>query len=258
MIIGAAFAALCIGAVAAYATTSPNNYGGSGFSGFAPKKSGSTGKPSPLSFVETLKAQPGAGNVRAAPLTKIVTKIYGVVSNGGAFPTCTAAKITAAANDNVCNPKALVATGFVNSLLGNPNLSQQGAPCNPGLHAWNGGPGKLVFFFFTDASHTCGSLHTGQTAPYVGTVKRQGGFLVTTVPLPRDISTSVANIPNFYGSLIFQKLTFLKKTTKKNGKTVGYNSSVACKHGKRPWSITYQAFNGGQTQTKTVSGSSKC
>ena len=55
-----------------------------------------------------------------------------------------------------------------------------------------------------------------------------------------------------------QQLTFRKLTKKVHGKTVAYNASVSCLKGKRPWSITFQANNGGHTQTSTVKGSSKC
>ena len=258
LMIGAAFAVLGVGAVAAYAgTTNPNTYGGSSFGSFAPKKAGSKAHPSPVGYVEILNAKPGAGNNRAAPLTKITTRIYGLVANAKPFPSCSASKISAAHNDNVCNPKALVASGFVNSQLGSKDLSQPGSPCNPGLRAWNGGPGKLVFFFYTDASHQCVGLLTGATAPYVGSVKQVGKFLVVAVPLPPDISTNVAGL-GFYGSLIHQQLTFRKLTKKVHGKTVAYNASVSCLKGKRPWSITFQANNGGHTQTSTVKGSSKC
>jgi hypothetical protein len=251
-------AVLCIAAVA-YATTAPNSYSGSSFGSFAPKKAGSKAHPSPIGFVETLNAKPGTGNVRAAPLTKIVTKVYGIVANAKPFPTCSASKIATPPKYNgACNPRSLVASGFVNSLLGNPDLSTPGSTCNPGLDVYNGGPGKLVFFFFTDGNHQCGGLKTGATAPYVGTVKQVGKYQVTTVPLPPDISTTVAHIPNFYGSLIHQFLKFRKLTTRVHGKTVALNSSIGCLKGKRPWTITFTAFNGGQNQTSTVKGSSKC
>ena len=53
--------------------------------------------------------------------------------------------------------------------------------------------------------------------------------MVTDVPLPPEVSTSVAGHKGLYGSLIREVLTFRKLTTKVNGKTVGFNSSVAAR-----------------------------
>ncbi|MEA2157971.1 MAG: hypothetical protein QOD66_351, partial [Solirubrobacteraceae bacterium] len=49
-----------------------------------------------------------------------------------------------------------------------------------------------------------------------------------------------------------------KVTTKVKGKTVGDQASVACLKGRRPWSVTFTATNGGTKETSTVKGSSKC
>jgi len=161
--------------------------------------------------------------------------------------------------DKFCPKKALVATGPVSAKLGSPALTEAGtAPCNPFLQVWNGGKGKLWFFFTTNATHQCAGLRTGQTAAYPATVKQVGKNLVTNVPLPPDVSTSVANHANFYGSLLVEKLTFSKTTIKKGGKTYGFQSSFACKHGKRPYSVSFTAVSGSQKETKTVSDSATC
>ena len=43
-------------------------------------------------------------------------------------------------------------------------------------------------------------------------------------------------------------------------RTVAYNSSVACKNGKRPYSVTFTAETapGGTVQSGTASGTQKC
>ena len=85
-----------------------------------------------------------------------------------------------------------------------------------------------------------------------------GGYAVETVPLPPDISTNAGNT-GLYGSLINEVLTYSNLKTKAHGKTVGYNQSIGCKSGKRPWSISFTATNGvGTTDTNTVNGSAKC
>ncbi len=82
---------------------------------------------------------------------------------------------------------------------------------------------------------------------------------MTNVPLPTFVSTAVANHPGLYSSLIKQVLTFKKSTIKKGGKTYGMNASVGCLKGKRPVKVAFTATNGsGITETKTVTGSTKC
>ena len=151
----------------------------------------------------------------------------------------------------------------MNSELGDPSLTLSSRiACNPNLDVFNAGKGKLWFFFTTDAIHVCagGALHTGDTRPYPGTVKLQGKYLVTDVPLPDYVSTKVAGRTNFYGSLVNEQLKWFKVTKKVKGKTVGAQSSVACLKGKRPWTITFTSTpDAGRTKhVSTVSGSSKC
>ncbi|MBV9002766.1 MAG: hypothetical protein JO304_27170, partial [Solirubrobacterales bacterium] len=116
---------------------------------FSPNKAGSGKAPSAVGFTQTYVAG-GTGGNRTAPLTDIKTKIYGLVANNGkSFPTCTLAKIQAAKSDAGCPKGALVATGSITALLGpvsDPSSSNSSVlPCNPLLHAWNGGQGKVVF-----------------------------------------------------------------------------------------------------------------
>lgn len=258
MIIGAALTVLAVAAGVAYAATF-NSY--SAKLTFSPSKAGSKAKPSPLGHTETYEAKGLNGN-RAAPLVDIKTTIYGVVSNAKAFPTCTASQITAnpAKWDKVCPAKSLVATGPVKAQLGPTDLSKPGSPCNPFLHVYNGGHWTLVFFFvIIPPKYTCATLQTGASAPYIGHVKQVGKNLVIDVPLPPDVSTKAGNLTGVYGSLVKEVLTYKKLTTKVKGKTVGFQSSVACKGGKRPWSLQFTAVSNGVRETpQTIKGSAKC
>jgi hypothetical protein len=253
--------AVLVGGAAALAAASYNSYKGTSFS-FSPKKAGSAQSPSPLGFEEILNAS-GPGGTRAAPLTDIKTWYYGLVAGPNKFATCSDAKIISAKNDTVCPPKALVASGQVNSLLGPADLSNQSGVthCNPKLDVWNGGGGKLIFFFVTTTTagskYYCANLPTGATAPYDGHVSQKGKYLFTDVPLPKSISTNVAGL-GLYGSLIHEDLVFKNLTTKVKGKTVGFQQSVGCLKGKRPWKVQYTALANGQSQSSTVTGSVKC
>jgi hypothetical protein len=250
-------AVLCmlVGATAAYAAL--NTY--SGTTQTFSKGVGSKSKPVPVGFKQTLVANNTDSTKAAAVLIDIKTKIYGLVSNAKSFPTCSGTQMSARKSDTFCPAKSKFATGLVNSMLGDPTLSKANrTPCNPNLDVFNAGKGKLWFFFTTHSALQCANLTTGQTAPYPGFVSQQGKYMVTDVPLPADVSTKVANVPNFYGSLIKETLNWAKVTIKVKGKTVGDQASVACLKGKRPWSIAFTATSGGTRETKVVTGSAKC
>ncbi len=256
-----AITALClfVGAGAAFAATQANNYKGTSFS--FTKGSGSAKKPVAVGFKETLKATNNDSTKAAAVLTDINVKIYGLKSNAKDFPTCSAAKMVALKSDSFCPKKSKFAHGLVHSLLGDPTLAKSNrTKCNPNLDVFNADKkGKLWFFFTTHSATQCAGLTTGSTAPYPGFVSQQGKYELTKVHLPADVSTKVANIPNFYGSLIKEVLNWYKVTTKVKGKTVGNNVSVGCLHGKRPWSVTYKATtNGHNSQKTTIKGSFPC
>ncbi|HUO72414.1 MAG TPA: hypothetical protein VMU39_16725 [Solirubrobacteraceae bacterium] len=252
--------ALCtlFGASAAYAALN-NNYKGT--TQTFTKGVGTKAKPVGIGFTQTLVAQNTDLTKAAAVLTNITTKIYGLVADGKDFPTCDPNKMVTLKSDSFCKPKSKFAHGSVNSLLGDPTLLLTSrTKCNPGLDVFNGGQGKVWFFFTTSSPLDCASLKTGDTAPYKATVSQQKGYEIINVPLPADISTKVANHADFYGSLIKEQLNWFKVSTKVKGKTVYNNASIGCLKGKRPWSITYTATpDGGLThETQTITGSAPC
>jgi hypothetical protein len=232
----------------AYAATA-NNYTTS-FS--FPKGAGTAKKPKPFSYKLTYTATNSDSTKAAAVLKEIDTKIYGLTVAKKGFPTCSDKQIETKPKYNGNCPKgSLIASGRVNSLLGDPTLAKSNrVPCNPYLAVYNGGNGKQWYFFYTKSTNDCNGLTTGSTAPYEGFVSQQGKYLYTRVPLPPDISTSVANQRNFYGSLTKESLTWPNITVK--GKAL--TNSVACQGKKRPWSVTFTSTDG----KKTVSGSAAC
>jgi hypothetical protein len=247
-------------AVSAYAATGGfNTY--TAKLAFSPNKAGSKKAPAAIGFTEKYVAN-GTGGNRTAPLTDIKTTLYGVVASGKGFPTCTQAQIANAHSDAGCPKGAMVATGAITAILGpiaDPSTSDPNQiPCNPILHAWNGGGNKIVFFFVDQApDHSCGPILTGGVGPFVGTVKQVGKNLVQNTPIPSSVSFPITGVE---GSLTSETLHYLKVTKKVKGKTVAYNSSVGCKSGKRPYSVTFTAETapGGTVQSDTVSGTQKC
>jgi hypothetical protein len=258
IIIGTAIAML-VGASAAFASF--NSYSVS--TKFSPNKAGSTKSPSPLGVTQVYDAF-GTSPNRPAPLKDLKTTIYGLVSNAKYFPKCS--KTTIETNEKLCPKGALVAQGTIHSVLGPGNnglATTKTTVCDPGLDVWNAGAGKLWFFFTAKSALQCGGLQTGAAAPFAATVTQKGKTLVIDVPQPAYVSTKVANITNFYSSLIHEQLVFRKLTTTVKGKKVGFIASVACKGGTRPWAQSFTAVNftgsaGGATSTSTVTGSDKC
>ena len=87
--------AVLAAAVSAYAASS-------GFNSYTASVSVSPNKASsPVAFTETYTASGTNGN-RTAPLRDIKTKVYGIVTNGKSFPTCSEAKIAQAKSDAGC------------------------------------------------------------------------------------------------------------------------------------------------------------
>jgi hypothetical protein len=221
-----------------------------------PAKAGTAARPVAVGQTVTLAASSGAN--RAAPLIDIKTTVYGLVSDGKDFPTCSQAKIQAALNDTGCNPKALVAVADVTGVVGSHDLSTAGAPCDPIVDIWNAGQGKVVEFYRTQApAHVCGGLTTGAAAPFPGTIKQQGKNQIVDIPLPPDVSTNAGNI-GLYGSLIAETMNWKKLTIKKHGKTVAYEASVGCKGGSRPYTVSFTAVENGANVTSSVSGKAPC
>jgi hypothetical protein len=249
VIIGTALAVLA-GAGAAYASF--NSYSGSALT-FSSQGAGSPAHPKSISMNEKLVAKAPSGE-RAAPLTNTKLTIYGVKLDAGKLPVCSDALIEKnKTNPNgACPAASVIGSGPVRSVLGPGTTSSAsaGTACNLSLHVFNGGPSKQVFYFSTKHATDCGGLTTGSTAPWDGHISYSGGNAVINIPLPPAISTKAANLPNYYGSLIAETVSFAKSV---NGKP--YMVSVGSKHGKRPWSITFTAHNyNGTSETQTVSG----
>ena len=78
----------------------------------SPSSPGSAKKPLPISldFDYTVGEQSGQ---RPSPVERYTIGFYGVRSNGGLFPKCTAASINAAQSNSGCPKGSVVGTGFI-------------------------------------------------------------------------------------------------------------------------------------------------
>jgi hypothetical protein len=252
--------ALVVLAAAASASAALNTYGAK-FS-FTTKQAGTPAKPVPIGFTQDLSATAGTPGNRASVLLDIKTTVYGLKADQKDFPTCSLSKIAAAKTDTGCPKGALAASGFITAAVGSASdFTAAGSACDPLLHAWNSGPGKLTFFF-VDAppAHLClgGALKTGAVGPYPATVKQQGKNIVIDTPVPSYVSFP---LPGLAGSLETEHLKWLKSTRKVNGKTVALISSVGCSGSKRPGAVAFTATlptAGPAKETQSVSSKSPC
>jgi hypothetical protein len=277
MIISGVALAVLVGAGAAFAASGAfNSY--TATETFSASAAGSHTHPSPMGFHEVWNAK-GLGGHNAAPLTNVVNKIYGMKTNGGEFPTCTANQINKAGStkgtwNKVCPKGSLIASGPVTSLfVPETSATAQGAPaCNPYLSIYNGGNDTQTFFFseapFAGSQYTClgGAVHTGAAAAYTGYITQPSAANHNTwsvkIPQPANVSTSAGGIHGVYASLIKLDVNYKTLTKKVNGKTIGYADSIGCKNGTRPYSTTFTAQNyvglSPQTQTTTVNNTASC
>jgi hypothetical protein len=259
---------LCLlAAGTAYATVSapPNTYGGS-YTVVGAKGSGN--KPVPVAMVEKLvMGSTTSGNV-GAPLTEINSTVAGLKSYAGYFPKCSPNQINEDNGHNgkwnaICPKGSLVASGHVQAALTSPSsdLAGPGAPCSLGLWVYNGGVGKLTFFF-TTTPEQCDDLATGVAAAWTGTVREAGRTLVTNVPEPADVSYDAGDI-GLFGSLETETLRFKKLTVRHGGKVVPFLASIGCQRDARPFSVTYTATtsnspSSANESTGEVKGAHKC
>jgi hypothetical protein len=269
--LGALTALVCLTAAgAAYAagpaTGGPNSYTGAmSVAGHA----GSRTKPAAAAWTETYgMGSTTQGNV-GAPLVDIKTRIYGLrAPNARYFPTCTATKINGDNGNNgkwnaVCPKTSLVGTGVVTAALTSPsvNLAGPGAPCQLVLWVYNGGPGRLTYFFTTTPAQ-CDGLQTGAAAAWTGTASQSGRYLVTDTPEPPDVSYNAGGY-GLFGSLVSETLRIRRMSVKRHGKVYPFVESIGCSRRARPFTIQYTATtsntpSSANESSATVSGSAKC
>ncbi|MDE3132686.1 MAG: hypothetical protein KGL15_01325 [Acidobacteriota bacterium] len=263
--LGALTALVCLlAAGAAYAagpvTGGPNTYtGGMSVAGAV----GTTVKPAAVAWTETYgMGSTTTGNV-GAPLVDIKTSIYGLKApNARYFATCTANKINGNNGNNgkwngVCPKASLVGNGTVSAVLVPSSLVGPGTPCALNLLVYNGGPGKLTYFFTVPTTGTgCAGLATGAAAAWTGAVSQAGKNLVTNTPEPADVAYNAGNT-GLFGSLVTEKLTFRKLTVKKGTKVYPFIESIGCMKHSRPYSITYTATESNTGSPTVGSGTVK-
>ena len=200
-----------------------------------------------------------------APLTDIKTTIYGLKSDGKDFPTCSMAKITTAGNDTVCPKGALVATGAITAILGRrrSDLQRAGpAAVRPAPRRLERRAGQARVLLRRPGHHPHVPRRRDQDRAASGripaTYQAVGKNLVMDTPIP-----NVRVVPAHRGrGLAHERDAELEEPEHEaqERQDRALRASVACKGGKRPYSVTFTAESGpgGAPQSETVTGTQKC
>jgi hypothetical protein len=240
----ASSAVLAVAAVAFAAQV--NTYTVTG--GTAPAKPGTKAKPMPikLNFNYTVGEEAGQ---RPSPVQRYTIGFYGVRSNGGLFPKCTAAQINAAQSDSGCPSGSKVGTGSVSNAAGaTANPADKSIKCDLSLSIYNSGQGKAALFLKGAPPQCAVSISQAIDAKYVAF---PGGTALQFVVPPGLLHP----IPGVDNAVVNVQSTINKLTKKSKGKTRGYFESTGCKSGKRAISVDFLTEAG---QTSTASASQAC
>jgi hypothetical protein len=213
-----------------------------------------------VGYAEELTATVPGSN-RPALLLDISTRIYGLRFDPSGFRICPFRMVYDANSDRACPPGAMVGSGDLIAAIGpQEDFSSPGTPCDPALHVWNSGGGRLTFFPVENRTHVClgGALTTGAFGPYTATARQQGRYLVVDVPVPRFFSfpfqfesTSVQAVHLELHALFGQV----------GDEPTPLLSSTGCRRGRRPYAVTVTAMMPAAApvpQTGTVYGSDPC
>jgi hypothetical protein len=260
LVIAVTAAVMLIAAASAYAAI--NTYTAKDV--VSPAKAGTPQKPVSVGYTEDFKAAGTNGN-RTALVDDVKTRIYGLTANAKGLPTCSVDSISAAKTDTGCPKGAQLASGFITAVIGSPTDFTPSDPtafeCDPLLHVWNAGAGKLAYFFIDTppgSAHDCGdgAIKTGAVGAYPGTRTQQGKYLVIDTPIPDYVNRPLG----LAGSVETEHLKWFNLSRKVKGKKVGVLQSVGCQKGTRPYSVAFTATlpTTNATETKTISGKQPC
>jgi hypothetical protein len=247
----AAIAALVVAAVAYGAQV--NTYTVTGKT--SPSAPGSKKKPVPISLDFDYSVGEQSGQ-RPSPVKRYTIGFYGVKSNGGLFPRCTAAQINAAQSIAGCPKGSIVGKGYIINASGSSSdPNDKSIECNLNLTIVNSGQGRASLFLqggpstIVQGKPCVIGISQAIDARYVSF---DGGGTALQFDVPANLLHPIGGLDNAVTQV---QSTINKLTVKKSGKTRGYYESVGCKGSKRPISVDFLTEAG---QTTTATTNAKC
>ncbi len=242
-----AIAALVVAAVAYGAQV--NTYTVTGKT--SPSSPGSKKKPLPISLDFDYTVGEATGQ-RPSPVKRYTIGFYGVQSNGGLFPKCTAAQINAAQSISGCPKGSVVGSGYIINAAGSTaDPTDKSIECNLNLTIVNSGQGRASIFLqggpstMVQGKPCVIGISQAIDARYVSF---DGGGTALQFDVPANLLHPIGGLDN---AVVQVQSTIKKLTVKKGGKTRGYYESVACKGNKRPIAVDFLS-EAGQSETATA------
>ena len=122
---------------------------------FSSKKAGTPAKPAPVGYVQKIKATGPQRQPHGGPDRHPDQDLRPEGRREG-LPDVQRLQDRGAGDDTTCPKGALVATGSITASVGAAkDFTAAGTACDPLLHVWNSGQGKLTFFFVDRPRTTC-------------------------------------------------------------------------------------------------------
>jgi hypothetical protein len=221
----------------------------------SPASSGSKQKPVPISldFDYTVGEESGQ---RPSPVKRYTIGFYGVRSNGGLFPKCTAAQINAAQSIAGCPKGSIVGKGYIINASGSSSdPADKSIECNLNLTIVNGGQGRAALFLqggpstIVQGKPCVIGISQAIDARYVAF---QGSGTALQFDVPANLLHPIGGLDNAVTQV---QSTINRLTVKKGGKTRGYYETVGCKGKQRPISVDFLSEAG---QSVTATTNAKC
>lgn len=247
-----AIAALVVAAVAYGAQV--NTYTVTGKT--SPARPGSKKKPLPISLDFDYTVGEASGQ-RPSPVKRYTIGFYGVRSNGGLFPKCTAAKINAAQSTADCPKGSIVGKGFVINAAGaSSDPADTSIACNLNLTIVNGGRGRAALFLqggpstIVQGKPCVIGISQAIDARYVRAFGGKGTALQFDVPA--NLLHPIGGLDNAVTQV---QSTINRVTVRRKGKLRGYYESIGCRGKKRPISVDFLSEAG---ESKTATADLRC
>ena len=203
-----------------------------------PAKAGSKKKPVPISlnFDYTVGEESGQ---RPSPVKRYTIGFYGVRSNGGLFPKCTAAQMNAAQSDAGCPRGSGVGTGTViNETGASSNPSDKSIACNLSLTVYNAGQNRAALWLKGGPTQIVRgkpcviAINQAIDARFV----RHPGGTALQFEVPANLLHPVGGLDN---AVVRVESTIRRLTVRRGGKPRGYFESIGCRRGQRAISVDF-------------------
>lgn len=210
-----------------------------------PTKSGTKSRPATVKVDLSYKVSDPAGpNVRPAALDAQRIFFEGIRINT-IGPKCTASQINQGNNpsDADCPRAARIATGFANNLAG-PIADRNGpnARCYLDLRLYNSGGGKLALFVAGGPSENEAKNCPLDVSRAIPVNVRNGSRGATiSLSIPNDLKVPAPGVRN---ALYELNLKGIRKSARRNGRSVGIFQSFACSGRDRDIRYTFDNEEG--------------